>query len=74
MNFSFFSSCRELIFVNINQKEILRAIKKATSKNFNEKISKLKNPYYKKNSSEIISSNILKVLNKKDLLRKRINL
>ena len=47
-----------VITCDFNKMKILRAIKKIYSKNFLKKISTLKNPYYKKDSSKKILKTI----------------
>ena len=57
-----------------NKRDILSKIKLANSKYFNKKIKKIKNPYYKSDTSNKIK-NILKKINLKNLLFKKfINL
>lgn len=63
---------RSVINTDFTKKNIIKGIKKILSKNFKLQIKNIKNPYYKKNSSEKIIKKIL-LYNSKRLLIKKFN-
>ena len=64
---------KSIININFNEKKIEKGIKKILSKNFKKKINKLNNPYYKRNSSELIIKKLKFILKNKNILNKKFN-
>ncbi len=64
---------KSIININFNEKKIEKGIIKILSKNFKKKINKLSNPYFKRNSSELIIKKLKFILKNKNILNKKFN-